>query len=93
MSTVSVWSCLISLRHRFQSDYEAAVRKWEGDLSADNVTALLESVVESSRPLVGVRTKSNVNWYHDYPILVVYTEVDWSSKSKWVWSLLITRNN
>ena len=58
------------------------MRKWAESLDTDNVTELLDRLLDSARPLVGFRSKSNIKWYQDYPILVVYTEVDFSSKSR-----------
>ena len=66
---------------RLQSSYEPAVRRWEEPLDDDNTTLLLDRLMNAARPLVGFRSKSNIKWYQDYPILVVYTEVDYSSKS------------
>ncbi len=69
---------------RLQSRYEPGVRVWEGDEEEENVTALLASIMEAARPLVGIRSKSNIKWYEgSYPLLVAYTEVDLSSKSEW----------
>lgn len=60
------------------------MRLWEGGLEGEeNMTALLASIMETARPLVGIRSKSNIKWYEGlYPLLVVYTEVDLSSKSE-----------
>ena len=56
------------------------MRRWDEDLDTENVTALLATIMEAARPLVGLRSKSNIKWYHNYPLLVAYTEVDLSSK-------------
>ena len=74
---------------RLQSRYEPGVRVWEGGLNdeqggeEENVTALLANIMDTARPLVGIRSKSNIKWYEgSYPLLVVYTEIDLSSKSE-----------
>ena len=68
---------------RLQSRYEPGVRVWEGEGEEENITALLASIMETARPLVGIRSKSNIKWYEgSYPLLVAYTEVDLSSKSE-----------
>ena len=49
----------------------------------ENMTALLATIMDTARPLVGIRSKSNIKWYEgSYPLLVAYTEVDLSSKSE-----------
>ena len=77
-----LWLDLYTCYFRFQSSYEPAVRVWDLSLDTDNVTALLAEVMDFARPLVGIRSKSNIKWYQNYPLLVAYTEVDYSSKSK-----------
>ena len=79
--------CLFSFR--LQSRYEPGVRVWEAGLDdeqggeEENVTALLANIMDTARPLVGIRSKSNIKWYEgSYPLLVVYTEIDLSSKSE-----------
>ena len=59
------------------------MRVWEGGMETENMTALLASVMETARPLVGIRSKSNMKWYEGlYPLVVAYTEVDLSGKSE-----------
>ena len=78
-----MYSHTVTHYFRFQSSYERAVRSWDDGVHTDNVTALLATLLDSARPLVGIRTKENTKWYQSYPLLVAYTEVDFSSKSKW----------
>ena len=51
------------------------MKKFEGDMTADNSTVVLQELLTSARPLVGLRRKSNEDWY-SYPKLVAYLEVD-----------------
>lgn len=91
MQTCTWNSVSIYIPSRLQSRYEPAVRVWEGE-GEENITALLASVMETARPLVGIRSKSNIKWYEGlYPLLVAYTEVDLSSKSECCTIILMYR--
>ena len=71
------------MHFRFQSSYEPAVRVWERDVDSNDAAASLADLLEEAKPLVGIRTKSNIKWYGHYPLLVLYTDLDYSSKSEY----------
>ncbi len=46
-----------------------------GLLSRDNLTQVLIELEEIARPLVGLRSKDNEDWW-SYPMVVVYLPID-----------------
>ena len=79
----SILCSFTSMYFRFQSSYEPAIRVWKRDVDSNDAAASLAALLEEAKPLVGIRTKSNIKWYEHYPLLVLYTDLDYSSKSEY----------